>query len=57
MAAVSLFSDTNMAGVTSCENALLVFQSNETAVLVHQENPVGVELFSYAQFFFGIKFV
>ena len=56
MAAVSLFSGTNMAAVTSCENTLLVFQNNETAVLAHQENPVGVELFSYAHFFF-IKFV
>ena len=38
-----------MAAVTSCENTLLVFQNNETAVLVHQENP---ELFSYARFLF-----
>ena len=55
MAAVSLFSGTNMAAVTSCENTLLVFQNNETAVLAHQENPVGVELFSYAHFFFSLN--
>ena len=33
--------------------AILVFQNNETAtMLVYQDNPVGVELFSYANFFF-----
>ena len=33
--------------------AILVFQSNETvAMLVYQDNPVGVELFSYLNAFF-----
>ena len=33
--------------------AILLFQNNETAVmLVYQENPLGVELFSYANAFF-----
>ena len=32
---------------------ILVFQNNETAaVLVYQENPLGVELFSYVNAFF-----
>ena len=65
MAAVSLSWDTNMAAVTSCENTLLwsvfkwrhggylVFQNNETAaMLVYQENPLGVELFSHVNAFF-----
>ena len=33
--------------------AILVFQNNETAaMLVYLDNPVGVELFSYANVFF-----
>ena len=54
MVAISLFWDTNMAAVTSCENTLLVSQNNETAaMLVSQTNPLGVsELFSYANAFF-----
>ena len=57
MAAVSLFWDINMAAVTSCENTLSVFQRYETVVLVHQENPVGVELFSHARFFFFLHYI
>ena len=34
--------------------AILVFQNNETAVmLVHETNPLGVQLFSYVNTFFG----
>ena len=41
----------NVVGPTI--SAILVFQNNETAViLVYQENPVGVELFSYVKAFF-----
>ena len=33
--------------------AILVFQNNETAaMLVYQENPLGVELFSHVNAFF-----
>ena len=33
--------------------AILVFQNNETkAMLVYQDNPVGIELFSYVKTFF-----
>ena len=33
--------------------AILVFQNNETAaMLVYQDNPVGIELFSYVKAFF-----
>ena len=65
MAAVSLSWDTNMAAVTSFENTLLwsvfkwrhggylLFRNNETAaMLVYQENPLGVELFSHVNAFF-----
>ena len=41
----------NVVGPTI--SAILVFQNNETAaILVYQENPVGVELFSYVKTFF-----
>ena len=41
----------NVVGPTI--SAILVFQNNETAaILVYQENPVGVELFSYVKDFF-----
>ena len=37
-----------MAAVTSCENALLVSQSNNTAaMLMFRTSPAGIELFSY----------
>ena len=33
--------------------AILVFQNNETAAMfVYQDNPVGIELFSYVKTFF-----
>ena len=41
----------NVVGPTI--SAILVFQNNETAaILAYQENPVGVELFSYVKAFF-----
>ena len=42
-----------LAFFTWCHDGLLVFQNNETvAMLVYQENPVGVELLSYVKVFF-----
>ena len=41
----------NVVGATI--SAILVFQNNETAaIMVYQENPVGVEVFSYVKAFF-----
>ena len=44
---------TNRAFSHDVTAAILVFQNNETAaMLVYQVDPVGVELFSYANAFF-----
>ena len=44
---------TNRAFSHDVTAAILVFQNNETAaILVYQVDPVGVELFSYANAFF-----
>ena len=41
--------------MTSRRPYLLVFQNNETAaLLVYQDNPVGIELFSYVKTFFRV---
>ena len=47
-----LFTSSNKKAWCTCK-LLLVFQNNETAaMLVYQDNPVGIELFYYVKTFF-----